>query len=131
MRLLTHSSLRNPAADAVEGLPLQIEVSEMEIEEKPFSEDFLLSVLSSIRWEAVLIAARAIGMGDTTPAALTPQLLQDKDFLQACFHLLINVNVKSGVLTCSETGRQFPIIDGIPDMMYDGLLSCTIIVSCT
>ena len=117
MRLLTHSSLRNPAPDAVEGLPLLIEVTAMEVEEKDYSEDFLLAALSSVRWEAVLIAARAIGMGDAIPAALTPALLQDKAFLQACFHLLINVNVKTGVLTCSETGRQFPIIDGIPRMM--------------
>ena len=117
MRLITHSSLRNPASDALEGRPLQIEVSEMEVEEREYSEEFLLSVLSTIRWDAVLIAAKAIGMGETIPADLTPQLLQDKAFLQACFHLLINVNVKTGVLICSETGRQFPIVNGIPCMM--------------
>ena len=117
MRLLTHSSLRNPSSDAVDGLPLQIEVGEMEVLEREYSEEFLLTVLPSLRWDAVLIAANAIGMGAVMPSQLTPDLLQDKDFLRACFHLLINVDIKSGSLICSETGRRFPITNGIPDMM--------------
>ena len=32
-------------------------------------------------------------------------------------HILVNVHIKTGVLTCPETGREFKIEDGIGDFM--------------
>ena len=36
---------------------------------------------------------------------------------QRLFHSLFEVHVISGFLVCPETGRKFPIEEGIPDML--------------
>lgn len=116
MRLLSHNTLRNHAKDAPESLPLQLSITEFEVKENPFDKAFIQSTIPSLRWDAMLIAAKAIGMNDMPPA-YDVSLLQDMDFLKASFHMLINVHVTAGMLTCAETGRTFPIVNGIPRMM--------------
>lgn len=37
--------------------------------------------------------------------------------LEALHVVLFNIHVLEGTLTCPDTGRQFPIKDGIPNMM--------------
>jgi multifunctional methyltransferase subunit TRM112 len=50
---------------------------------------------------------------------LTEDLAQDEQFLGALFHILMNVHVVEGTLTCPVTGREFPIIDEIPNMLLE------------
>jgi multifunctional methyltransferase subunit TRM112 len=37
--------------------------------------------------------------------------------LEALYIVLFNIHVLEGTLICPDTGRQFPIQDGIPNMM--------------
>jgi multifunctional methyltransferase subunit TRM112 len=61
-------------------------------------------------------AAIEVGI-PTLPSTLTEQLASDDDFLRALYHVLMNVHVVRGSLTCPVTGRQFPIENEIPNMI--------------
>jgi multifunctional methyltransferase subunit TRM112 len=41
----------------------------------------------------------------------------DVDMLKELHHLLFEVHVLEGHLVCPESGRRFPIKDGIPNML--------------
>jgi multifunctional methyltransferase subunit TRM112 len=53
----------------------------------------------------------------TLPSTLTESLSEDPAFLQALYHILMNVHLTKGMLTCPVTGREFPVTDGVPNMM--------------
>ena len=40
-------------------------------------------------------------------------------FCRHCIMCLMNVHLVNGMLTCSETGREFPVTDGIVNMMME------------
>jgi multifunctional methyltransferase subunit TRM112 len=59
-------------------------------------------------------------MGITSlPPRLTDDLAGDPDFLKALCHVLMNVHLVEGMLTCPATGREFPVENEIPNMMLD------------
>jgi multifunctional methyltransferase subunit TRM112 len=116
MRLLTHNSLRCPAKDVIKGYPLKLQVEETEVIDTVFDREFLIHILPSLDWTGVLVAANAVGL-EGMPATLDHNLLNDKEFLQAMHNLLLEVRVKTGKLICPESGRSFPIVNSIPDMM--------------
>ena len=116
MRILTHNSLKCPAKDVATGYPLKLVVEEMTVIETECNFDFLKSHLPSLNWEGVLIAADAIGLKDIPPHLDSSHLL-DEDFLMAMHNLLLDIHIVKGSLVCGESGRVFPIVDGIPDMM--------------
>ena len=43
----------------------------------------------------------------------------DSDFLRRAHHVLLEVEVINGDLVCPETGRKFPIADGVPNMLLN------------
>lgn len=55
----------------------------------------------------------------TLPPTLTDALAEDPVFLRALYHILMNVHLIKGMLTCPVSGREFPIQDGIPNMMLE------------
>jgi multifunctional methyltransferase subunit TRM112 len=62
--------------------------------------------------------ATALGI-PTLPVVLTEELANDRAFLLALYHILINVHLVRGTLTCPATGRQFAVTDEIPNMIID------------
>lgn len=59
-----------------------------------------------------------VGMPDgSLPPALTSELLEDAAFIEALHHVLMDMHVVEGVLVCPESGRRFPIKEGVPDLM--------------
>ena len=55
----------------------------------------------------------------TLPPSLTDNLAQDPAFLRALYHILMNIHLVKGMLTCPVTGREFPVTDGIPNMILE------------
>lgn len=47
------------------------------------------------------------------------ELLEDENVLKALHHVLLEVEVMEGDLECPETGRKFPIKNGIPNMLIN------------
>lgn len=118
MRLLTHNSLRSYVKDVTHGFPLMLEVGEMEVVQTDCNADFMQHMLPSLSWSAVLVAATAVGM-QGIPETLTPDMLEDEDFLLKMHKLLLDIHVIDGALICPESGRRFPISERIPDMRVD------------
>lgn len=116
MRLLTYSSLKCPAKDVANGYPLQLKIEEMKIEESDCDFDFLKSILPTLDWEAVVIAANCVRLQDF-PTSLHAELLEDESFLRAMHNLLLDVHVIKGTLTCPESGRKFLIKKSVPCML--------------
>lgn len=60
-----------------------------------------------------------IGCLDTLPAEPPQVPAEDTDFLQKLHHVLLEIDVTEGHLECPETGRKFPIQNGIPNMLLN------------
>ena len=116
MRLLTHNSLRSHVKNATSAFPLGLEIEDMEVQSSEFKQDFIKHILPSLDWAGLLIAAKALDLDDF-PDVYDSRLLDDEDFLKLCHNVLIDIEVCRGALICSETGRRFPIEDGIPNFM--------------
>ena len=88
MRLLTHNTLRCNAKDVAKGYPLKLEVEDMNVQESEFIEEFMKSMLPTLDWAGVLIAAAAIGFNGI-PDTLSEDLLDNEEFLRGCHNLLM------------------------------------------
>eukprot|EP00061_Rhincodon_typus_P007447 g29154.t1 len=60
-----------------------------------------------------------IGHGNDLPKELPQELQSNEEFLQKVHHVLLEVEVVEGVLKCPESGREFPISKGIPNMLLN------------
>ncbi len=115
MKILTHNSLKCPAKDVAEGYPLLLEIVDMEIIETECNLEFIKNLLPSLDWKGVGIAAKAIGLQDM-PSHYDEALLKDESFLTAMHNLLLDVHVIEGFVVCPESGRRFPVTNGLLDM---------------
>ena len=122
MRLLTHNSLRNnsEAADG-KGYPLKITAIEVRVDDSgevgtdPQREiAFVKGILGMLDWKILVRAASELGL-NTLPPSITEELANDESFLRALYHVLMNVHLVKGMLTCPDTGREFPVTDGVAD----------------
>ncbi|CAM9248281.1 unnamed protein product [Ectocarpus sp. 4 AP-2014] len=118
MRLLTHNVLRSPIKGVVEGYPLRIEATDVQMVESEVKQEFVKHMATTLDWGALCKAAAEVGMPEgSLPPALTPELLEDSSFLEALHRVLMDMHVVEGTLVCPETGRRFPIAEGVPNLM--------------
>ena len=118
--------MRNNSNEAKgKGFPLRITATEVKVIDNPDAGatekrdiDFVKKMLPVLEWPALVQAASEMGIS-TLPPTLTTDLAESPAFLQALYHILMNVHLMRGMLTCPVTGREFPVIDGIPNMMLE------------
>lgn len=60
----------------------------------------------------------------TLPVALTEDMTNDPEFIQALYHILFHVHLVNGILTCPVTNREFIVRDGIPNLIIDNDADC-------
>lgn len=89
--------------------------------EAEFNAAFLTKLLPRLDWPTVCAGAEMIGRKDELPTELTEQHSSgtDIEFLKKLHHILLEIDIVEGNLECPETGRQFPISDGIPNMLLN------------
>ena len=58
-----------------------------------------------------------LGMQESLPAAVPANFGEDESFLKALHHVLLEIEIVDGHLICPETGKRFPVKDGIPSML--------------
>eukprot|EP00980_Cylindrotheca_fusiformis_P009741 scaffold2149_cov187-Cylindrotheca_fusiformis.AAC.19 len=121
MRLLTHNYLISNVKGTKDGYPLRIEPSEVTVEESPFDQDLVTRILPKLDYAAVKAAlSQVVDKVEPKPAEI-PESLPDGEIdsptLEALYHVLFNIHVIEGNLVCPDTGRQFPIKQGIPNMI--------------
>lgn len=126
MRLLTHNTMRCNTEEAKGGgWPLKITAVEVRVDDAieigsdPEREiAFVKGVLGMLDWNVLVQGASQLGL-DTLPPTLTDDMAQDPEFLRALYHVLMNVHLVKGMLTCPDTGREFPVTDRIADFSME------------
>lgn len=73
-------------------------------------------MIPKLEWPALVAAAKTLGMADL-PAAFEVGMDQDEAFLATLHRALLEIHVLEGDLICPESGRKFPINEGIPNMI--------------
>ena len=70
-------------------------------------------------WPEVCRAAQQLDQLGDLPTTLSQEYENDQEFLKKAHHVLLEVEVINGDLVCPETGRKFPVTDGIPNMLFN------------
>lgn len=64
-------------------------------------------------------AAGVLAGAPGLPEEVTEDMLQDEDFLRSFHHALLELVLDEGALICPETGRQFPVKKGVPNLLLN------------
>ncbi|XP_060594896.1 multifunctional methyltransferase subunit TRM112-like protein [Ruditapes philippinarum] len=120
MKLLTHNMLTSNIIKGVsKGFPLGIQASKVEVKSVDFNPEFVARMIPKIDWAALRQAALDVGKCEDLPEDVAPQYEENEDFLKKTHHVLLEVEVIEGELVCPESGRKFPVTNGIPNMLLN------------
>ncbi|CAH1784752.1 unnamed protein product [Owenia fusiformis] len=117
MNLFTHNMLTSNIIKGVtKGYPLGIEATEVKTSEREFNPDFIGRMIPRLEWPAVVEGAKMLGQ-DAVPEEVPSDYETNEEFLKQAHRLLLEVTVQEGNLICPESGRKFPITNGIANML--------------
>ncbi|XP_062606163.1 multifunctional methyltransferase subunit TRM112-like protein [Saccostrea cucullata] len=120
MKLITHNFLTSNIIKGVKnGYPLGILPAKVEVKDVEFNPAFITRMLPKVDWVALQKAAKECGYGEGLPDAIKDELMEDTDFLKKVHNALMEVEVIEGKLVCPESGREFPINNGVPNMLLN------------
>ncbi|CAD5116050.1 DgyrCDS4984 [Dimorphilus gyrociliatus] len=120
MKLLTHNMLTSNIIKGVtKGYPLKIECQQIEIVETEFNKEFLEKMIPKIDYGVLCRAADQIGHLGDLPKVLPETSDYNEEFMKELHRVLLKVEIKEGNLVCPETGRKFPVSNGIPNMLLN------------
>jgi multifunctional methyltransferase subunit TRM112 len=120
MRLLTHNFLQSNVRGTTKGYPLKIIPTEILVEESPVDTELVRKMLPKLKYDAVVAAFADISHKVDPQLPMIPgELPEDLDeaTIEALHQVLFNVHILEGELVCPDTGRKFPIKQGIPNMI--------------
>lgn len=117
MKLLTHNMLQCHIKGVKNGYPFKIEAEKVETREMDYDPDFLRHIFPRIQWDALRQGAESLGIRPPLPEVVTDEMLNEDDFLKTFHHALLEVHLEEGALVCPETGRKFPVSQGIPNLL--------------
>ena len=118
MKLLTHNMLSCHIKGVTNGYPFKIEAAQVDETDMNFDANFLRNIWPKIEWGALKEAAETLGVTNL-PEQVTPEMLQEDEFLQLFHHALLEVSLIEGALICPETGRRFTVSKGIPNLLLN------------
>ncbi|WZN63513.1 multifunctional methyltransferase subunit TRM112 [Chloropicon roscoffensis] len=119
MKLLTHNLLECHIKGVTNKYPFLVEAQQVEQTEVDFNPDFLRRMYPKLDWKAFKDTAEGLKL-EGLPDSVTEEMLKsDEAFLRAFHHILLEVDVEEGALICPETGRRFPIVKGIPNLLLN------------
>lgn len=121
MRLLTHNFLMCNRRKCQGGFPLKIVLNERPLveEDADCNLNFVKSILDRIDWKSLHETAKLLDIGSELPASYTLEDREDDNFLKAVYRILLKVQIKEGALLCQTCGREYPISNGIPNMLLE------------
>ncbi|KIY50815.1 Trm112p-domain-containing protein [Fistulina hepatica ATCC 64428] len=115
VRLITHNLLACHAKGCTtNNFPLQLKDVEIKMREAEFNAEFLKGFMPKLEWKALVDTARELG--DTSLPLEQPEMLDD-DFLKNLHHVLLEMHIEEGVMICPNCGHNYPISNGIPNML--------------
>ncbi|KAK7871493.1 hypothetical protein R5R35_010212 [Gryllus longicercus] len=120
MKLLTHNMLTSKCMKGVTvGYPLGIVAKDIKVSETEFNSEFVSRIIPKLDWNALWKAADSIGHSGDLPQQLMEDYENNEEFLKKVHHVLLEVEIINGELVCPESGRKFPISQGIPNMLLN------------
>lgn len=117
MKLLTHNLLTSRFLKNVQtGYPLKLAVDKFEEIKTDYNQEFLEKMLIKVDYQALKEAAQVCGqkLPDNLPDSNATNKEED---LKVIHKALFDIEIITGTLECPESGRKFPISDGIPNML--------------
>ncbi|KAI9632512.1 uncharacterized protein MKK02DRAFT_35380 [Dioszegia hungarica] len=115
VRLITHNMLACHVKNCTkDNFPLVFSEVELVIRESEANYDFLRRFMPKLDWPALVDTARSLG--DETLPDDQPEEWTDEQ-LQALHHVLMEMHVEEGNMTCRGCGHVYPISNGIPNML--------------
>ncbi|ODN00446.1 hypothetical protein Ocin01_06209 [Orchesella cincta] len=120
MKLFTHNMLTSKMIKNVKvGYPLKLHAAEVKVTPSEFRSTYVSRMLPKIDWGVLYEATQSIGQAEAIPQSLADDYEKNEDFLRKAHHALFEIEVINGEMICPETGRKFPIKDGIPNMLVN------------
>lgn len=90
----------------------------MIVEESPVDKELLVKLLPKLKYEVVRAAAQQLASSCDIPELPTELPSEpDDETLSNLHRVLMDIHVIQGTLVCPDTGRRFPIKEGIPNMI--------------
>jgi multifunctional methyltransferase subunit TRM112 len=132
MRLLTHNFLQSNVRGTTEGYPLKINATNVIVEESTMDNVLIRKTLNKLNYPALVAAVSdikrtaSIQSNSSSIFSEAPNIpleppkeggALEESTLRALHFFLFDVHVLEGILLCPDTGRKFPIKDGIPNMI--------------
>ncbi len=76
------------------------------------------SIIQKLNWTVVKSGALDLGITDIADIdSISEVVLADEAALRRIHRVLFEVSLTEGWLVCPESGRRFPVKDGIPNML--------------
>ncbi|GMS95767.1 hypothetical protein PENTCL1PPCAC_17942 [Pristionchus entomophagus] len=122
MKLLTHNFLSSRfLKNVTTGYPLKLTIEEKNVVEAEVDVNFLKNIMVKIDYAVLYDVAKSIGEDENLPSPDATIDLDslNKEQLNKLHRVLVCVDVVVGALECPETGRVFPIRDGIPNLLVN------------
>mmetsp|Transcript_7099 Transcript_7099/g.17978 ORF Transcript_7099/g.17978 Transcript_7099/m.17978 type:complete len:123 (+) Transcript_7099:209-577(+) len=116
MKLLTHNLMQSNVKGITQRYPLGIVATAVEVHDNEPNLEFARNMVPKINYAVLLAAARQMSYNDL-PDEWPAEDAVDDDLLEKLHHCLVNINIIEGQLVCPESGRVFPIENGIPNML--------------
>ncbi|XP_066142068.1 multifunctional methyltransferase subunit TRM112-like protein [Euwallacea fornicatus] len=120
MKLITHNMLTSKSIRNVNvGYPLIIKAIDIKLVDISFNMEFMSKLIPKIDWSVLYEAVDSLGHSKDLPKEAPDNYENNEDFLKKAHHALLEIDVIQGDLVCPETGRKFPISNGIPNMLLN------------
>lgn len=113
MRVIAHNMLKCNVKGVSQGYPLKIVVETMEEvdSDQQFDAVAIKNILGRLDREGLVCAAQDLGVEGLDFDS------EDDSMLERIHHFIFDLSVQDGKLVCPESGREFVIKDGIPNML--------------
>jgi multifunctional methyltransferase subunit TRM112 len=118
MKLLTHNMLMCAVKNCTTNkFPLKIQANSIQKQTSEFNIEFMKHMLKKIDWSALVSACNDISVSIPPEIPTNPE--EDLNFLQNLHNILLDISIQEGNLICNNCGRNYPIRDGIPNMLLN------------
>ena len=117
MKLISHNILQYNMKGGKKGYPLIIQATKIEEVKSEFNPEFLVKMMDRLEYPVIVHALEMIGKKDFLPVMVPEKFAEEEEFMKNLHHALLEIDIVEGDLICPESGRKFPIKDGIPNML--------------
>lgn len=115
---LARPNKKKPTPHSLLPIPSLSLIQKVEIVDADFDAAFLRHILPRLDWPALVAGAAALGADPPLPSdPPTPAQMEDDAFLRTLHHALLEVCLAEGALVCPGSGRRFPVVKGVPNML--------------